>query len=338
MAVCFDNFCRDMTQEHLKFAFLDWGGYNKGQNLFYLNIIGGESMAKFSLTSSDLIIEYMILKVKNGYEPCVSIEELTSFLSFYKHYQSFNVKKELTDILDDFFAMQTKRWGKNLRIVQTHTGALKPTYRLTDTSSTVACQLTKSSLSEIQSPIYHYLNVLSKRRIDVCISISRENLKTGKYVAAVIVRLVLDELREMYFQMAPDNLKYMKIERVIFSDEFDSDEVLKMRKQILQFYDLISKRVAVLLEQDLSLKIARQTDKCLAKANFNLIVSGYEDFVDQYVKSNVYIDVCSGTYKVYCTSPLASLFVDPYFQTIQKERALKSHSTGELVAILDNSM
>lgn len=294
-------------------------------------------MAVYTVKAEELIIEYMIIKTKNGYEPCVSIEELLGFLNYYKHYyHSVIIPKDVSTLLENLFHIQRTKWGNNLRVVNTLAGTLHPTYSLSTYSSIIASEVDASTLSIIQAPIYDYISVLKKRSIDMYTCINRESLKVGKYVTATIIRQILDNIGEEYFQNAPPALRYLSIDRVLFSKEHANSMYEEERKQILNFYMVASKRIGVLFEQDASLKIA-QKDKCLAKANYDLVTQGFEDFLQRYVKDEIYVDVANGTYKIFSMSPIASLFDDPFFQKIPRERYLNGKTITSLVNLLDSA-
>ena len=76
----------------------------------------------------------------------------------------------------------------------------------------------------------------------------------------------------------------------------------------------------------------------MAKANYELVTQGFEDFLQKYVKDEVYVDVANGTYKIFSMSPVASLFCDPFFQKIPKERSLKGKTIISLVSLLDSAL
>lgn len=295
-------------------------------------------MAVYTVKAEELIIEYMIIKTQNGYEPSATIDELIGFLNYYKHcYPNVVIQKDVSVLLKSLFSMQRAKWGANLRVVNTAGNMLRPTYSLSAYSSVIASEVDSSTLSIIQAPIYDYISTLKKRSIDTCTCISQENLKTGKCVAATIIRQILDNIGEEYFQNASPKLRYLSIDRVLFSKEYANSMYEEEKKQILQFYTVVSKRVGVLQEKDSNLKLA-QKDKCLAKANYELVTQGFEDFLQKYVKDEVYVDVANGTYKMFNMSPVASLFSDPFFKKIPKERSLKGKTIISLVSLLDSAL
>ena len=295
-------------------------------------------MAVYTVKAEELIIEYMIIKTQNGYEPSATVEELIAFLNYYKHcYPNVVIQKDVSVLLKSLFNMQRTKWGINLRVVSTADNMLRSTYSLSTYSSLIASEVNASTLSVIQAPIYDYISVMEKRSIDTSICISQESLKTGKCVAATIIRQVLDNIGEEYFQNALPKFRYLSIDKVLFSKEYADSMYEDKKKQILQFYTVVSKRIGVLLEKDSNLKLA-QKDKCLAKANYELVTQGFEDFLQKYVKDEVYVDVANGTYKIFSMSPVANLFSDPFFQKIPKERSLKGKTIISLVSLLDSAL
>ena len=61
------------------------------------------------LTIDDLIVEYMMYKIKNGYEPSYTINEFIDFVHFFE--SKFDVKDSLYDgkkLFDRFFERKSK--------------------------------------------------------------------------------------------------------------------------------------------------------------------------------------------------------------------------------------
>ena len=65
---------------------------------------------KHELTADDLIVEYMIYKVKNGYEPSFFVSEFIDFLTFFE--SRMGVKDTLHDgkeLFQRFFERKSER-------------------------------------------------------------------------------------------------------------------------------------------------------------------------------------------------------------------------------------
>lgn len=72
------------------------------------------------LTVDDLIVEYMMYKVKNGYEPSFLTSEFMSFLSFFE--SKMDVEDSLYEnnkLFERFFVRKNEQeWGKLMTILQ----------------------------------------------------------------------------------------------------------------------------------------------------------------------------------------------------------------------------
>lgn len=282
------------------------------------------------LTVDDLIVEYMMYKVKNGYEPSFLTSEFISFLHFFegkmlvedslyesdKLFQRFFERKSKSDW------SRTVSWATKKTEVIPHMNMvysdkdndylIKANYKLSDYDRSVINTYFmdngmgkyddfKGQTFKIRSIIGEWLADYPKRKIDDSIEIEKKNLLVGKYIAAEIVMHIwhghIDKQIENYNwpEQCKDINKYllkMDLAKIIGTKS--------IRKDLIKLYSALSKRVAVLYQQDQNLKISSYTNGYLAHANYKLLVQGYENIISvafgEYKKS-LEVDLSTLTFK-----------------------------------------
>ncbi len=279
-----------------------------------------------NLTVDDLIVEYMMYKVNNGFEPQFLTSEFINFLYF------FNSKMPVQDSLyaneklfRRFFERKaesdwsrTINWSTNEKQATPHMDMIyseeyddfiiKANYRLSDYDRSVintyfmpGGQWGEGKVAEIRNLIGEYLSDQPKRKIDENIEIDDAALMIGKYLTAEIVKNIWSShiSQQIEYHKWPKQCK--DIDKYLF--EMDLAEIIglkSMKKELLDFYEVISRRLAILYQQDKNLKISNCSGGYLARANYELLVSGYQEIFgiafDRY-KSSLNIDLVSPTFK-----------------------------------------
>lgn len=59
-----------------------------------------------------------------------------------------------------------------------------------------------------------------------------------------------------------------------------------IKDDLIELYQVIAKRIAILYHQDKYLKVSSYTSGYLACSNYNLVVSGYEDMINKYLRND----------------------------------------------------
>lgn len=283
-----------------------------------------------NLTVDDLIVEYMIYKVKNGYEPQFLTSEFINFLYFFE--SKLSVKDSLYDnekLFQRFFERKNEsdwysiiNWGTNEKQVTPHMDMIysekdddyiiKANYRLNkaDISRLNTYYMDngmskfddfKGTAARIRGIIGEYLTDQPKREIDETIEIDDTALKNGKYLTAEIVRNIWNShiSKQIEYHKWPEQCK--DIDKYLF--EMDLAEIIglkSMRKELLDFYEVISRRIAILYQQDNNLRISNCSGGYLARANYELLINGYQEIFGMAFgryKSSLDIDLASSTFK-----------------------------------------
>lgn len=251
---------------------------------------------EYKLTVDDLIVEYMMYKVKNGYEPSFLTSEFINFLYF------FESKMQVEDSLhegDKLFQRFFKRkaesdWSENtphmdmIYSEKDQDYLIKANYKLSDFDKSVITTYFmdhgmgrydnyKGQTFKIRSIIGEYLFTYPKRKIDENVEIDENDLVIGKDVAA----LLIDDIWNSYIEEETGNHEWPKqcdnIIKYLF--ELDLAELIgveSIKYSIIQFYNVISKRIAILYHQDRNLQISTNASGYLARANYELLIQGHE--------------------------------------------------------------
>ncbi len=325
---------------------------------------------KHELTVDDLIVEYMICKVINGYEPQFSTYEFMNFLYFFtskmpvkdilydsqKLFQRFFERKSASDwsrIID--WKTHEKEITPHMNIIyngEVDNYIIKANYRLSDYDKSIINTYFmdngmskfdnfKGTAAKIRSIICEYLAKQPKRKIDENTNIDDTFLIVGKYITAEIIRNIWNN----YINNQIKNHKWPEqcrdIDKYLF--EIDLAEIIglkSIKKELLDFYEVISRRIAILYQQDKNLKISNCSGGYLARANYELLISGYQEIFGiafgKY-KNSLNIDLESSTFKE--SYELEGLYMwdeDPIVKTTTYQ--IGNDKTKKLVRTLDKNI
>ena len=253
------------------------------------------------LTVDDLIVEYMICKVENGYEPKFSASEFLNFLYFFE--SKMEVEDSLYEskaLFDRFFERKFgSDWQPSVvdNKIQPHMEIqysekdndyiISANYRLSYYDRSVLNTHFMDNMPKnnsdrvtvkIRSLIGEYLSNQPKRKIDKTIQTDEKDLIVGKYVSAEIIA-------QIWFSYISKQVKYYKwpkqcsdINKYLF--EMDLAEIIgvpSIKDRLVELYDVFSKRIAILYHQDNNLKVSSYLNEYLARSNYELLIEGYEE-------------------------------------------------------------
>ena len=261
------------------------------------------------LTVDDLIVEFMMCKVKNGYEPSFLASEFMIFLRFFE--KQMPVEDSLYDsekLFKRFFERKsdsdwsTTLWIKQEKIIQPHMDIeysdehsdylIKANYKLSDYDRSVINTYFmdegmgkyddyKGQTFKIRSIIKEWLTNFPKRKIDESIEVDEQNLSIGKCIAAEIITSIWNSYTDIQIQNHAWPKQCKDMEKYLF--EMDLANIIgvkSIRKELIELYNVLSKRVAILYQQDTNLKISSSSNGYLAYANYKLLFKGYEDLIN----------------------------------------------------------
>lgn len=301
------------------------------------------------LTVDDLIVEYMIYKVKNGYEPNFFTSEFITFLYFFED------KMKVEDVLYDnnklfqrFFERKAKvdwstpkNWDTTERIVIPHMDMeyrkenrdylISANYRLSNYDKSLLntyfmdngmgkFDYFKGKTREIRKIIGEYLKDEPKRKIDESIEVDDNDLIIGKYVTAQIAHNIWYSYIDKEIELHHWPRQCRDINKYLF--DIDLAEIIgvkSIKNELIDLYNTFSRRIAIMYHQDRNLRISSHYSSYLARANYELLIEGYEKIVDRVfepLKKELEIDLSTLTYKEsYETEGDSYIDEDPIIET-----------------------
>lgn len=251
------------------------------------------------LTVDDLIIEYMMYKVKNGYEPKFTTSEFISFLYFFeikmkvedslyeneKLFKRFFERKVENDWSTTDFITGKKDIKSHMEMEYSEKDkdfVISANYKLGDYDRSVINTyfMNKAKVTEIRNIIDEFLSNQSKRKIDESIGIEEKDLMIGKYFSAeIITQIWLSHIsKQIEYQMWPKQCT--DINKYLFDIELaEIIGVKSIKNELIELYNVLSKRIAILYKQDENLKVTSYQSSYLAYANYELLIQGHEDII-----------------------------------------------------------
>lgn len=267
---------------------------------------------KHKLTVDDLIVEYMVFKVKNGYEPSFLTSEFMNFLHFFESKMVVDdALYEKEELFKRFFDRKLKSdWSiphmDTIFSKKDNDYLIKANYKLSSYDLSIINTYFmdndfKGQVNKIRSIIAQYLANYPKREIDNSKEILEQNLLVGKYITAQIITNIWDSFVDKYIQNHTWPKQCKDMDKYLF--EIDLAEIIgikSIKKELTELYRVLSKRIASLYQQDKALEISSREIEYLAYENYKLLIEGYEDVINiafgKYGKS-LQIDLSTLTFK-----------------------------------------
>lgn len=274
------------------------------------------------LTVDDLIVEYMMYKVKNGYEPKFSSSEFINFLYFFEIENRMKVEDSLyknEELFQRFFERKAESdWSTVNGITQKK--EIKPhmeieysekdndyiisaNNKLSDFDKSIINTyfISEKQVSKIRNIINEYLSDQPKRKIDETTEIEEKDLMIGKYLSAeIITQIWLSHIsKQIEYQMWPKQCT--DINKYLF--DVDLAEIIgikSIKEELIKLYNVLSRRIAILYKQDKHMKVSSFSNSYLARANYELLIQGYEDIIKTTFgpyKKSLDIDLSTLTFK-----------------------------------------
>jgi len=260
------------------------------------------------LTVDDLIVEYMMYKVKNGYEPKFRASEFIEFLCFFEQkmkvedvlyekqalFKRFFDRKIENDWSNTNWVTKEKKLNPHMNMEysdQESDYIIAANYKLSGYDKSIINTYFmdngmskyddyKGTAWKIRNIIGEYLSDHPKRTIDETVEIDENDILIGKYLSAEIMTQIwysfIDEQIEdkMWPRQCRDINKYLF--------KIDLSKIIgtkSIKKQLLELYNTFSKRIAILYHYDRNLKVSSSTNSYLARANYELLIQGYEKII-----------------------------------------------------------
>ena len=122
-----------------------------------------------------------------------------------------------------------------------------------------------------------------------------------KYVTAQIVHNIWYSYIDKEIELHHWPRQCRDINKYLF--DIDLAEIIgvkSIKNELIDLYNTFSKRIAIMYHQDRNLRISSKYSSYLARANYELLIDGYEKIVDRVFgpfKKELEIDLSTLTYK-----------------------------------------
>lgn len=260
------------------------------------------------LTVDDLIVEYMMYKVKNGYEPCLKTNEFMNFLHYFER------KMKVEDILYDtdelfkrFFERKTEHdwssinWITKEKILDPHMDIkysekdndyiIRANYKFSNYDKSVIntyfmdygsyeYKKYEGTPGKIRKIIGEYLLDVPKRVIDETVKTDDNDILIGKYLSAEIITQIWNSYIDKKIEdktwprQCNDINKYL-----IDMDLAKIIGIKSIKNELLELYSVLSKRIAILYHLDRNLEVSSDENVYLSRENYELLIKGYENII-----------------------------------------------------------
>lgn len=241
------------------------------------------------LTVDDLIVEYMMCKIKNGYDPKIYYFEFANFLC------GFEEKKEVYDVLYDsrllferFIDRKSESdWNGENHIDLLYDNSkddyyLKANYKFSDFDKSVLNTYFMKFIDRdfIRDSIFEYLSDFPTRIIEDE-KISEDELLVGKLISANIIDCIWNSYisnlidKNMWPKQCRDINKYL-----LGVDLSEIIGIPSVKEEIIDIYDDLAIKIGNLYHEDKDLKISTTRNNYLAYSNYRLLRDGNEKFFD----------------------------------------------------------
>ena len=313
------------------------------------------------LTVDDLIVEYMIYKTKNGYEPSFTTSEFISFLYFFENkmpvedtlyenkklFERFFERKGESDWNSSIFkANQIVPHMDMIYLEKEEDYLIKANYKLSAYDKSVintyfmeGYDNPRGKAAQIRNIIGEYLMSEEKRTLDLDTSVTEKEMLMGKCIAANIIMNIWEKyindlsLAQKWPKQCNDINKYL-----LEMDLATIIGVVSIKDTLTEIYKVFSKRAAVLYSQDKNLRISTYDNQYLARANYEVLIKGYEKIMNHTFGINAKsldIDVTLSTYRESNYIGLVYEWDDDPIEATRNEK-IKTARIKKMIKKLDN--
>lgn len=259
------------------------------------------------ITIDDLITEYMVYKVKNGYEPSFRGNEFVEFVKYFQtkmEVSGYDLETMFDKFLENpYVSYLFDRLNSHIDVgYKNDERIFKANYKLSDFNLSLIGTyfMDKEQVNKVRNIIGDYLNNIPKREIDMSTKVIEENLIIGKYVSAEII----SNIWNAYVRSNVENRSWPRQCSDINTYLLENDlaKIIGLdskRENFLRLYYDLSKRIGIMYQDDRNLKIVSTSRSYLAKANYDFVIKGHEQLVGYAIgeyKSSVGFDLEKLTY------------------------------------------
>lgn len=228
---------------------------------------------------NNIITEYIVEKVRNGYELSCTSEELMEVLEMATSFVDVNTKN-FCDAVERYIegnASKRKVWSVrqgdfvyNPIVKRTESGLIIPTYDLSRPSQSVMDYALSQYLTEFMK------RNCEKRKVDETISIDYQTTQFSQSAAAALVCDIWSKKIGRLIENGRWPIQCTDIKEFLIDQDLAS--IIKespMREDLLNFYFDVANRIALLSVKDYNFRMTNYDNEVLAKANFDFVIDGY---------------------------------------------------------------
>lgn len=252
--------------------------------------MGKEKIWKYD----DLITEYIVEKIRRGYETSCTVEEITDFLDFVSYFITFNdLNFTYNEVIENYIQGKgSKKYIWNIRrkqhdelpiVKQTTNGLIVPTYNLE--YSSIRCDANSPLVAkryEVDKELASCLNLFMernciKRNIDTSLSTDETTRQFCYNASAALILKIWNTKMKKYVDDGKWPSQCVDIKEFIIDTDLASIIKLpSMREDLINFYFIVSERMMHIAENDFDFRITNFEKEVLAKANFDFIMDGFD--------------------------------------------------------------
>lgn len=292
-------------------------------------------MEKQKINYGDIINKYIMTKVKMGYEPFCTNEEIEQFLNFARNFVTIEPDNvSANEILEHYLngpRSKNKVWSIKKAdfefiptVIKTDSGLIVPTYELNYSSNF-------DVYKDLNNCIETFLKKNGKvRTIEQEAIADEDTINFSSNTAATILLDVWnDKIRRL---INNDKWPYQCQDIKKYLIEMDLAPIIgldAMQEKLLTFYYTIQNRIMNIAKNDPSFTMTNLERKLLAKANFDAVMQGYSYFrsiSDSMIEFYEYFVINRGTNEI-------KYVIDHYEGNI-KTKKLDSPEVVELAKVL----
>ena len=239
------------------------------------------------LTVNDLIIEYMMYKIQNGFNPNFTTKEFIDFLIFFKERIDIHIKATNSEkLFKDFFDKKYQSSNPHMDMEYNNDiddYIIKANYNFSDFDKSISNTyfMNDQKVWKIRSTIQEYVKNQTKRVLDENIKPSEKELLIGKYISAEI----FEQIWNSYVNNKINDKKWPTQCTDINKYLFDIDlakiiEVDSIKDELIELYNVLSKRISILYNLDKKLKVNSYENSYLAYSNYRLLIQENEKLMN----------------------------------------------------------
>lgn len=253
-------------------------------------------MKKLEIDFDSLIVNYMIYKAENGYDISLTYNEFMDFLKFSRvslavvDYESDTLSMFSNFIenksINAWSGYESKNFHPHMDIIYDSSlkdHVLKANYRFShyDTSVIDTYRWGDRKIKTLNDIISSYLSDKPKRKLVDNYLITDYEKDMAKRASGLIFSSIWNNYINKEIELGVWPSQCRDIDKYLFETDLASIiGTISIDDELLELYQVFSKRMAIMYHDDNNLKISSYENKYLAYSNYNLLCEGYHDLMN----------------------------------------------------------